>query len=129
MERFLTSMSLIGFLGIALVGCAQPEKATKEPVPRERPAPKPPILLDRFELHDIKNGNTVSAALLDKQTGRVWVLQGTKGNAMAVFSEIGVFPKPENVVSTLPPCPTTDPLGLQANEPCAPLPSKEGKSQ
>jgi hypothetical protein len=114
---------------MALVGCAQPEKATKAPVPRERLAPNPPILLDRFELHDIKNGKTVSAALLDKQAGRVWVLQGTKGNAMAVFSEIGVFPKPENVVSTLPPCPATDPLGLQATEPCAPLPSREGKSQ
>lgn len=28
---------------------------------------------DRYELRDIRNGNTISSAIFDKETGRVWV--------------------------------------------------------
>jgi hypothetical protein len=31
---------------------------------------------NRFELHEIRNGPVISTALLDKQTGRVWVVTG-----------------------------------------------------
>jgi hypothetical protein len=34
---------------------------------------------DRYELRDVRNGNVVTSAILDRQTGRVWVWTNTKG--------------------------------------------------
>jgi hypothetical protein len=34
---------------------------------------------DRYELRDVRNGNIATSAILDRQTGRVWVWTNTKG--------------------------------------------------
>jgi hypothetical protein len=51
----------------------------------------------RYELHEIKNGSYAGTALLDKNTGRVWILGSTSkaGHVTGIdFSEIMIFPQP-----------------------------------
>jgi hypothetical protein len=35
--------------------------------------------LDRYELRDVRNGNVITSAIFDRQTGRVWVWTSVKG--------------------------------------------------
>jgi len=65
----------------------------------EKPTPEPSkVFLDRYELHDIYNGNFHGTALLDKQTGRIWTMGTTtngKGQIDSVdFSSALVIPSP-----------------------------------
>ncbi len=52
------------------------------------------ILLDRYELHDVRNGNVVTSALLDKQTGKVWIR--STGKSGSAFMAEDVLPPPDS---------------------------------
>lgn len=52
----------------------QPQDRQKQPETANGPAKAEPTENhNRFELRDVRNGNTITSAIFDKQTGRVWV--------------------------------------------------------
>lgn len=108
---FLVCLTLVGG-----AGCDSLNQPAKSQAPSEQ---KPSVLLDRYELKDIRNGNYVGTALLDKRTGRVWTL-GTSskgGTVMSLsFEEAYVLPGPQ-----AQPCPPNDPLGLLQSQACTPV--------
>ena len=112
---------VLGTLVLGPVGCRR--TMDKARTGQER---RPAALFDRYELHDVRNGNSFSTALLDKQTGRVWILTGTKDDPMHRFEVIDVSPAPYFEAAPSAPCPWDDPLGLSQVRPCTPLASKKG---
>lgn len=72
---------VVGFL----LGC----EAAKPVAPV---APPPPAPHARYELHEVRNGMLKSTALLDNQTGRVWILAAVpgKGDRVEAMSFQGV---------------------------------------
>lgn len=113
-------------LAMSGAGCDSLNEHTKPQAPTVEQ--KPAVLLDRYELKDIRNGNYVGTALLDKQTGRVWTL-GTSSKAGTVtslsFEEAYVLPEPQKQS-----CPPNDPLGLLQSQSCTPVAaSAKGESK
>jgi hypothetical protein len=48
------------------------------------PVAPPPAPHARYELHEVRNGMLTTTALLDNQTGRVWILAAVPGNGARV---------------------------------------------
>jgi hypothetical protein len=117
-------LAVLGTFLLGPVGCGW--TTDKSPAAQRE---KPTASLDRYELHDVRNGNASATALLDKQTGRVWILTGTKDDPMHRFEVIDVFPAPYFEAQQGAPCPWDDPLGLSQARPCTPLPSTKGDKQ
>ena len=98
-----TNLAGLTVLGALLLGAAGCSGLTEKPKPQTPPVAqeqKPAVLLDRYELREIRNGAFIGTALLDKQTGRVWTLGTTsKGGQVTSgsFVEVPVIPKPEAV--------------------------------
>jgi gas vesicle protein len=57
-------------------------------------------LLDRYELRDLRNGNVSTSAMLDKQTGKVWVWKNItrdgKATGKTAFLSEEVSPRPDD---------------------------------
>ncbi len=58
-------------------------------------APKKSVPADRYELHDLRNGNVATSALIDRQTGKVWVWS-TSGKGVTHFISEDVIPSPDS---------------------------------
>ena len=133
-KRGLLGLAGLGSLLLVCLGCAQlAEKPKSQDVPPVTPQQRP-VLRDRYELREIRNGAYYGTALLDKQTGRVWTLgSSSKGGTVTgvSFSEAAVYPKPEAAEESevMPPCPSNDPVGLLSAQPCRPLPPKTGDAK
>jgi hypothetical protein len=52
------------------------------------------VISDRYDIHDVRNGNVVSTALVDRRTGRVWVWRSGKGGRTR-FVEEEISPEPD----------------------------------
>lgn len=71
--------------------------------PDKRTEAESPKAADRFDLRDVRNGNVVTSAIFDRQTGRVWVwtnIKGKNGNNESAFMAEDVYsytrsPKPD----------------------------------
>jgi hypothetical protein len=93
----MNRLAILIILLLATSGCdqiLQTPKAPTEPKAQQ-------ILLDRYEIHGIRNGNFTGTALLDKQTGRVWTM-GTSTNkegkiSSVDFGEAGVYPSVQSL--------------------------------
>lgn len=59
----------------------------------------------RFELHELRNGPVTTTGLLDKQTGRVWMLSAEKGSGTNVgdFEPVRIHTFPPNAAQYLGP--------------------------
>ena len=112
-------------LSLLVAGCSDLNEPTK-PQPQPPTEQKAAVLLDRYELKDIRNGTFVGTALLDKQTGRIWTLAtSSKGGSVTSlsFDEAYVLPLPG-----MQPCPPNDPAGLFQAQSCSPSPTpKKGE--
>jgi hypothetical protein len=76
--------------------CIHLQAETKSDAPSESPAA--PVDQSRFEIHDVRNGNLATSAILDKKTGRVWLWT-------SVTNERGVKTKSEFEEEKLDPSP------------------------
>jgi hypothetical protein len=102
-------------IAVALLLDACPsEQPLKAP---ERKSTYSDLYPDRYEIHDVRNGGLVTSVLLDKRTGRAWIMaQGEfGGRKYQSFEEIGESPKP---------CLEVLPMGNGACMADAPLPPK-----
>ena len=57
--------------------------------------------MSRYDVHDLRNGNVATSAILDRHTGKVWIwtnLTDDKGakTGKSAFVEEDVVPKPDN---------------------------------
>lgn len=119
MQMRLLAIVPVLLLSLELVACAGLETAS-DTKPKAELESKPTVLLDRYELHEIRNGPFNGTALLDKETGRVWTLATTsKGTSVTSveFDAALVIPVPESEL-----CPPNDPLGLFQPQTCTPRP-------
>jgi hypothetical protein len=93
MNRSAIAIALL----LATTGCDQMAQTPKAPTE----AKVQPVLLDRYELREIRNGNFTGTALLDKQTGRIWTM-GTSTNKEGKiesvdFGEAVVYPSVQSL--------------------------------
>jgi hypothetical protein len=93
----MNRLAILITLLLATSGCDQLLQTPKAPAEQKAQ----PILLDRYEIHEIRNGNFAGTALLDKQTGRVWTM-GTSSNKegkidSVSFGEAGVYPSVQSL--------------------------------
>jgi hypothetical protein len=74
-------------LAAAFAGCSLPpsraelDRLEAKLQAQEQRQSVPP---NRFELHELRNGPVITTGLLDKQTGRVWMLAAQKGGGNSV---------------------------------------------
>ncbi len=94
----ITAVVLAAVFSLGTLGCQEGTPSQKQQGPAAAEQPRRAVLLDRYELHEIRNGNTISTALLDKQTGRIWVAQAVGKDAIHVFMPIDVFSKPDGTM-------------------------------
>ena len=88
----MKSSAPVLMLALLFPACDKPLQVQGQP--KEPPPAAPAPLPDRYSIHEARNGNMISTLMLDKQTGRTWILSksGTGEDAFQVFDEVGVKP-------------------------------------
>jgi len=97
----LSTTIFFSALLLGTAGCGGQTDQTKQTAAQEQ---KPPVLLDRYELREIRNGSYFGTALLDRQTGRVWTLDATSKAGQATtpaFVEVPINPRPETTTKVI----------------------------
>jgi hypothetical protein len=136
-QAVILKLGFVGALSFFIGGCAGSTRAPSSQTIPPSEAQKIPAPVDRYQLQSVRNGNLETTALLDRQTGYVWLLtkltDAKPGEDDKVFVPAPVWGqgprRPPSLTSKAGPCPPNDPLGAITLAACDPVLPKEGESK
>ncbi len=74
---WLLTLAVLIWIGFQLKAVSHPAITNLQPLPQQAEA-KVAVDSAVFELHEIRNGTTITTGLLNRQTGDLWILSQAK---------------------------------------------------